>query len=457
MEKEVVKKLGSAKIIPLSFLVAILIGTILLMLPVSSADGTGADFVTALFTSTTSICVTGLVVVDTFAKWSLFGKIVILILIQLGGLGIITITSTLMLMIYRRFSLGQSVLLHDAFNLNSIAGLKKFLGGVFLGTFCIESMGALVYMIRFIPEYGGLRGAWYAVFNSISSFCNAGLDILGPDSLMRYSGDYLVQINTMFLIVLGGLGYVVWFDLCHAVRIGVIRHYSPLTAYKKVSEHTKLVIGMTFSLIIFGAIAVFCMEFDNEATLGNMSMGHKVLNSFFQSITFRTAGFATIPQQGLNDSTCLIGVLLMFVGGSPVGTAGGVKTVTFFFVVANAISFIRSRNETVVFGRCLSNELIQKANAIVIVSFTVTFILLVGLLVTNKVTFVDAMYETFSATATVGLSRALTPNLNTVGRLIIIVAMYLGRIGPISMALFFKYRGTERNKVKYVKGNFFVG
>ena len=457
MEKEIVKKLGSAQIIPISFLVAILLGAWLLTMPAASADGKATDFVTALFTSTTSTCVTGLVVVDTFAKWSLFGKIVILILIQLGGLGIITITSTLMLMIYKRFSLGQSVLLHDAFNLNSIAGLRKFLIGVFSGTLLVEGIGALIYMIRFIPQYGGARGAWYAVFNSISSFCNAGIDILGPDSLMRYDGDALVQINTMFLIIMGGLGYVVWFDIGHAIRMGIKKKYSLITSFKRVSEHTKLVISMTFALIAIGAIIVLCMEFDNEATIGNMGVGKKVLNSVFQSVTFRTAGFATIPQQGLKESTALIGSLFMFIGGSPVGTAGGVKTVTFFLVIANARSFIRSRNETVVFGRSVPADLIQKANAIVLVRFAVTFILLIGLIVTNELELMDAMYETFSATATVGLSRAVTPSLNTAGRLIIIVAMYLGRIGPISMALFFRYKGIELNKVRFVKGNFFVG
>ena len=457
MEKEIVKKLGSAQIIPISFLVAILIGALLLMLPVSTADGAGTDFVTALFTSTTSTCVTGLVVVDTFAKWSLFGKIVILILIQLGGLGIITITSTLMLMIHKRFSLGQSVLLHDAFNLNSISGLKKFLKGVFLGTFTLEGIGALIYMIRFIPQYGGLKGAWFSVFNSVSSFCNAGIDILGPDSLMRYNNDVLVQLNTMFLIIMGGLGYVVWFDICHAIRMGIRRRYSPRVAFGKMSEHSKLVLGMTFALIFIGAVIVFCLEFDNDETIGKMGIGGKVLNSVFQSVTFRTAGFATIPQQGLKETTCLVGGLFMFIGGSPIGTAGGVKTVTFFVVIANAVSFIRSRNETVVHGRSISIELIQKANAIVIVSFAVTIILLIGLMVTNEVELVDALYETFSATGTVGLSRALTPNLNTIGRLIIIIAMYLGRIGPISMALFFRYSGREKNKVRYTKGNFFVG
>ncbi len=450
-------KVNSAKIIPISFFAAIFIGALLLMLPISSADGKSADFVTALFTSTTSICVTGLVVVDTFAKWSLFGKIIILILIQLGGLGIITITSTLMLLIHKKFSLGRSVLLHDAFNLNTISGLRKFLRGVFAGTFMIEGVGALIYMISFIPKYGAAKGIWISVFNAISAFCNAGIDIIGPNSLMDYSSSWLVQLNTMFLIVMGGLGYVVWFDLCHAVRIGVKRRYSPVTALKKVSEHTKLVICLTFSLILTGAVLVFILEYNNKGTIGDMSLGDKILNSFFQSVTFRTAGFASVPQQNLSSGTCLLGCIFMFIGGSPVGTAGGVKTVTFFVVTANAVSFIRSRNETVVYGRCISNELIHKANAIIFVSFTVTFFLMLALILTNDVDLLDAMYETVSATGTVGLSRSLTPNLNTIGKYIIIIAMYLGRIGPISMALFFNYKGTERNKIRYVKGNFFVG
>ena len=451
------RKAESAQLIPLSFLGAIIVGTILLMLPISTADGNGGGLLTSLFTATTSICVTGLVVVDTYAYWSLFGKIVILIMIQLGGLGIISVTSILMLMVSKKMSLSQTVLLHDAFNLNSPGGLRKFLFGVFKGTFLVEGIGALLYMPVFIPQFGAIKGVWISVFTSISAFCNAGIDIIGPDSLIQYNDNPLVMCNTMMLIILGGLGYVVWFDIQHKVLIGIKKKYSFAVIVRKLSEHTKLVLSLTLFLIVSGAIAVLIMEYTNPDTLGSMSFGQKLMNAYFQSVTFRTAGFAAVPQQNLRETTCGLGYLFMFIGGSPVGTAGGVKTVTFFALIANSVAFIRSRNETVVFGRRLDEGLIKKASAIVMVSFTVTFIFLLLLMMTNEVSTVDAAYEMFSATATVGLSRGLTPQLNRIGKVLIIICMYLGRIGPISMALFFNYSGAERNKVKYSKGDFFAG
>ena len=460
MHKEYDKKksrMTSAQIIPLSFLIAIAVGTLLLMLPVSTADGEKTSLLTAIFTATTSMCVTGLVVVDTYIHWSLFGKIVILIMIQLGGLGIIAVTSVLMLMIHRKFSLSQYVMLHDSFNLDSMSGLLTFLTGVFKGTFIVEGIGALVYMIVFIPKYGPGQGIWISVFTSISAFCNAGIDIMGPDSLISWNGNVLLLINTMFLIVMGGLGYVVWFDVSKGFKEKFKKGYSLRTMIKKFSEHTKLVLSLTGVLILVGAVLVFIMEYTNPDTIGEMSLGGKIVNSIFQSVTFRTAGFAAVPQDGLRESTAAMGLLFMFIGGSPVGTAGGVKTVTFFCVILNGVSFIRNRKEVVVYNRKLSQEMMQKASAIVLVSFSVTFIFLLLLLMTNNVGIMDASYEIFSATATVGLSRALTPNLNAVGKMIIIIAMYLGRIGPISMALFFNYKGMDKNSISFAEGRFFVG
>ena len=451
------RNLKSPQLIPLSFLGAIIIGTILLMLPVSTSDGNGGGVLTSLFTATTSICVTGLVVVDSYAYWSLFGKIVILILIQIGGLGIITVTSVFMLLIHRRFSLSQTVLIHDAFNLDSIHGLRKFFGRVFRGTLLVEGIGSLFYMPVFIPQFGALRGIWISVFTSISAFCNAGIDIIGPNSLIDYNSNPLVLINTMMLIIMGGLGYVVWFDIGRGLRKGVRRKYDVATVVKRFSEHTKLVLLITAFLIGSGAIIVFVSEYSNPDTIGNMSLPCKILNSIFQSVTFRTAGFASVPQQNLTDVTSVIGSVYMFIGGSPVGTAGGVKTVTVFMVVANTIAYIRSRKETVVFGRRIPQEDISKSSAIICVSLAITIILMCLLLATNGISLVDGMYETFSATATVGLSRALTPTLNRAGRLIIIVGMYLGRIGPISMALYFSKSTNEKNHIRYVKGNFYAG
>ena len=451
------RKLTSAQWIPISFLAAIIIGTLLLMLPAAKVGEGGADITTAFFTSTTSICVTGLVVVDTFAYWTLFGKIVILILIQLGGLGIITVTSVLMVALHRRFSLSQSLLVHDAFNLDTMNGVIRFLIAVFKGTLVVEGLGALVYMITFVPKFGFLRGVWYSVFTSISAFCNAGIDILGPDSLISYQDNPLVLCNTMMLIIMGGLGYVVWIDVFRNLRTGIRRNYSPITIIKHFNEHTKLVLALTLGLILTGAVLVFALEYNNPDTIGEMGIGGKTINSVFQSVTFRTAGFASVPQDALRESTGVLGCFFMFIGGSPVGTAGGVKTVTMFVVFLNVISFIRNRKENVAFGRKVTSGMIHKASAIVMVSFSVTIVFMITLMITDNLPLIDSMYETFSATATVGLSRAVTPTLSIIGRWVIILAMYLGRIGPISMALFFRYDTKDRNQISYAEGRFFIG
>lgn len=457
IQREMKIRLKSAQLIPLSFFIAILLGTLVLMLPAAAQGSKGADPLTALFTATTSLCVTGLVVVDTYAYWSLFGKICILVMIQIGGLGIITVTSVLLSAFQKKISLSQSLMIHDMFNLDSMDGLRRFLLRVVRGTLVVEGAGALFYLPVFIPGYGVLKGIWYSVFTAISAFCNAGIDILGPDSLIPYQSQPLMLVNTMGLIVMGGLGYVVWFDLVYGVKRGIKKHYSPLLILRRLGEHTKLVLALTGSLIIFGAGIILVLEYTNGATIGNLPLGQKLLHALFQSVTFRTAGFAAIPQQALRESTCAFGTLLMFIGGSPVGTAGGVKTVTFFLAMINMASFIRQRKENVVFGRKISSDLIHKSAAILTVSFFVTFVLLLALMGTNPVTLTDGMFETFSATATVGLSRGLTGSLNTAGRAIIILAMYLGRIGPISMALFFQYSDQDKNSISFARGRFYVG
>ena len=451
------KRFRSAQIIPLGFLAAIAVGTSLLMLPFSTAPGNKTDFLTALFTATTSVCVTGLVVVDTFIHWSLFGKIVILLLIQLGGLGIVAVFSLLILLFRKKMSLRQTVIVHDSFNLNSLNGLRQFLVKVFIGTFIVEGAGAILYMFVFIPRFGVPKGIWYSVFTAISAFCNAGIDILGPDSLISYQCNKPVLLITMLLIVLGGLGYIVWFDIISGIKNGIRKKAGLSYIYKRFSEHTRLVLFLTAFLILTGAGMVFILEFHNPDTIGRLSLPDKIFNSLFQSITFRTAGFASVPQQFLSDSTCVGGALFMFIGGSPIGTAGGIKTVTFFVVIANTAAYIGARDETVVFKRRLSEELIKKASAITAVSFMITLFMLVLLSATNHISLTDGLFEIVSATATVGLSRSLTPLLNPAGKWIIIICMYLGRIGPISMALFFSKSWSSKNSVSFSKENFYVG
>ncbi len=450
------KKMRPAKIIPLTFLAAIAVGALLLSLPCAVAEGEEVNGLTSLFTSTTSVCVTGLVVVDTFSHWSLFGQIVILFLIQLGGMGIVAVTSALMLLLHKKLTMSQTLMLQESYNLSSPAGLRKFFVRVITGTLATELIGACLYAIRFVPRFGPV-GAWYALFLSISAFCNAGMDILGPDSLIPFRDDPLVMTVTMILIVLGGLGYVVWFDVAGGVRNGIKKRYTPLTVFKRFNEHTRLVLSLTFFLILSGALLVFAFEVNNPDTLGGMTLDQKIVNCLFQSITFRTAGFATIPQQMLTEPASMLGCLFMFIGGSPVGCAGGVKTVTVCIVFMNAVSFIRNRKETVIFDKKVSEDMIRKAGAIVLVSFIITFMMTLILMETDHIGFVDAAYEMFSATGTVGLSRGLTSTLHTGGRVAVIIAMFLGRIGPISMALFFNARPSDKNNLHYAEGRFLAG
>ncbi len=449
--------LSPVHLIPLSFLAAVLAGTLLLLLPVSTAPGQHTDPLTALFTATTSVCVTGLVVVDTYLHWSLFGKIVILFLIQLGGLGIITVLSTLMLLLGRKFTLSDRTLLSETFNLSTRSGLLQFLSKVVAGTFLMEGIGAALYCVRFIPRFGAARGIWYAVFHAISAFCNAGIDILGPDSLCAWASDGYFLCVTMALIVAGGLGFVVWFDLTDSLSSLLHRKDVLRRGKRRLSEHTRLVLRSTAALIVFGALFIYLAERENPDTIGRMPVAQALLNSVFQSVTFRTAGFASVPQQSLTDVSCLVGYIWMFIGGSPVGTAGGVKTVTMFIVIWNAFCYIAHRRSTAIFRRRISETMIRKAAAIVVVSLLFSLAFSALLAAVSGAPLRDALYEIFSALATVGLSRGLTPTLGAASRLIVILSMYLGRIGPISMALFFANVRTGNQGTEYAEGRFYVG
>ncbi len=425
----------------LSFLGIILIGSVLLSLPVSSASGKAVPYIDALFTATTSTCVTGLVTLTTATAWSTFGHIVILLLIQVGGLGVITIMCGFMLMLKRRMSLSNRILIQDAFNLNTLSGLAKFVKKVLLGTFLVEGAGALLYMLVFVPQFGA-RGIWISVFNSISAFCNAGIDIIGSSSLIDYATNPIINMVTCALIILGGLGYVVWWDLALTAKALRTRK---LRAFRGLTLHSKIALCSTLVLILAGGIGVLIFEWSNPATIGKMSLFDKLQVSFFQSVTTRTAGFATIPQENLTNGSAAISLLLMFIGGSPVGTAGGVKTVTIAVLIAGAVSAVKGTEETSMFNRTISKEAIRKATAVVCTSFGIMFASTVLLCAATKASFIDIAFETVSATATVGLSRNLTTSLNGVGKAIIIATMYLGRVGPISLAFAFKLRRKTQN------------
>ena len=436
-------KLSTTQIILLSFLVTILIGSGLLALPISSASGKAVPYLDALFTATTSTCVTGLVTIPTVSTWSVFGQIVILLLIQIGGLGIITIMSGLMLLLNRKMGIDDRLLIQDAFNLNTMSGLAKFIKNVLLGTLIIEGVGAVLYMIVFVPDFGA-RGIWISVFNSVSAFCNAGIDIIAENSLCNYATNPLINIVTSVLIILGGLGYIVWWDV-----IRVVKSRSPKNRkiFRHLSLHSKIAITATAVLILVGAILIFIFEYDNPLTIGKMSLFDKIQISLFQSVTTRTAGFATIPQENLTNASATVSIVLMLIGGSPVGTAGGMKTVTIAVLICSAFATIRNKNSVTLFGRRISEESIKKAVSVVVMFLTICAISTILLMATSNASPLDAVFETVSATATVGLSRNLTATLNTFGKLIIIVTMYFGRVGPISLAIALGSKNESQNVI----------
>ena len=435
---------STTHVILLSFLITILIGSLLLYLPISYKQGTNITYIDALFTATTSTCVTGLVTVPTYSTWTIFGQIIILLLIQIGGLGVVSFMALLMILIHKKFNLRDNQLIQDAFNLNTMSGLKKFIKNVFIGTLIIEGIGALMYMLVFVPKFGA-KGIWISLFNSVSAFCNAGMDIIGDVSLCDYATNPLVNMTTSMLIVLGGLGFIVWWDVLRVLKD--FKH-KKFKCFKSLSLHSKIVLSATFILILGGTLLILGFEYNNPLTIKDYNFFDKLQISLFQSITTRTAGFATMPQENLTNASVLICLLLMFIGGSPVGTAGGIKTITFVSLFAIAIASIRNKKEVVIFNRNLSSEITKKAVAVTCMSFAILFISTMLLSLTVDRTITDILYETVSATATVGLSRNLTPYLNIWGKVIIIVTMYLGRVGPITLAIAFKSRKAESNIIK---------
>lgn len=444
MKKKRKIKISTTHIILLSFLFAILAGAFLLSLPISSQDGEWTPFVDALFTSTTATCVTGLVVVPTFSSWSTFGHIVILVLIQIGGLGVVTVVAALSLLLNRKMGLSDSMLLKDSFNLNSLSGLAAFVKKVIFGTFVIEGIGALLYMTVFVPKFGA-RGIWISVFNSVSAFCNAGMDIIGENSLCEYAKDPIINLTTSALIILGGLGYIVWWDV---VRVIKERRTKRGRLFGRLTLHSKIAISSTAFLIVVPAVLFFIFEYNNPKTIGGFDIGTKALASLFQSVTTRTAGFMTVSQADLTTASAIVSMALMFIGGSPVGTAGGIKTVTFVVLIVTTAATISNKDDTVLMGRRLSSEVVTKAISVAMMSLSIVFISTLLLSLVTSAPLIDLMYETVSATATVGLSRNLTSTLDTIGKLIISLTMYLGRVGPISLAVAFSIKRRAQSIIR---------
>lgn len=426
----------------------ILIGSLLLTLPISSATAQRVPWFDALFTSTSAVCVTGLVVRDTGTAYSTFGHVVLLVLIQLGGLGFMTFATLIFRAMGRVFSMRERMLMRESMNEDDIGGVVQLVQWVARSAFTVEFVGALLFSIRLIPMYGPARGAFYAVFHAVSAFCNAGFDLFGGgQSLTGFRGDILINLTAIAMVVVGGLGFGTLHDMLEKRR------------FQRFRLHTKLVLVTYGALLAGGFVMVLALEWNNPLTLGKLSVGDKLLAALFQSVTLRTAGFNTIDQAGLRDATKLIGGLLMLVGCAPASTGGGIKVTTMAIMVLTVRMVARGESCIVVFDRRIDRALIQRTVAIVCIAVAVALVDVCALsLLQPQYAFLDLYYECVSAVGTVGISAVGTSNLGSVARLLIIVTMYIGRIGPLSMALLFtRKQSRARELLRYPEDRVMIG
>ena len=436
----------ASQIMVTGFALAIFAGGILLSMPFCNADGHWLRFIDALFTACSAVCVTGLVTIVPATQFTLTGKVILLILIQLGGLGIIACTMGTFLILRKQITIRSRVMIQDSYDLHSMTGIVILLRYVIRGTFFVEGCGAVLYAVRFIPQYGLLRGLWYALFHAISAFCNAGIDILGETSLQQYVADPYINVVTILIIVVSGLGFLVWKDLMLAASRLYHREYPLRRVIQKLKLHTKLALVMTVSLLVIGTVGIFCMEYSNPRTLGGMPVGEKWLAAMFQSVTTRTAGFFTIPQDRFLPQSQLLSCILMFIGGSPGGTAGGIKTTTIAILYLTCWSVLKGTEDTECFRRRMPAANVRTAFSVLTVAGTAVLTGTMLILVLEHTGLIPAFYEVVSAVGTVGLTAGLTPVLTTAGKLVIIVLMYMGRLSPVTLALLFASRYKKHGK-----------
>jgi trk system potassium uptake protein TrkH len=428
------QKLNTAQIIALGFAGVIFVGGLILWMPFCTAAGETTSFTDAMFTATTCVCVTGLVTVVTATHWTLIGKIVMLILIQIGGLGLIAIATIIFLALRKKISIRDRRIIQESYNLDQMSGLVKLVRRVVISVLGAEAVGAVFYSICFIPEFGLVKGLAQAVFTAVSAFCNAGVDLLGENSLAPYVDHVLVNLTTMGLIVVSGLGFVVWWDIWDKIKKAAKRQMPVRRIFRTLKVQSKLVLTTTAVLVLGGMVLIFLFEYSNPETLGSLSLGNKIMAAAFQSVTTRTAGFFTIDQAKFGNASVMLCLFLMFIGGSPMGTAGGMKTTTIAVTMLTVAASLRGKKDVEVFHRKIKISYIRSAVVVVCMGF-MTFMVMSFLLaaVMPQAPFEDILYEVMSAVATVGLSRGLTSVLPAAGKWIIIVTMYLGRIGPLTL------------------------
>lgn len=431
------KRMSGTQMIALGFLLLIFIGAILLMLPVSSRNGEWTPFITALFTSTSATCVTGLVLVDTFTHWSIFGQLVLLVLIQIGGLGFITIGITVSLMLRKKIGLKQRGLIKESLNTLEIGGVVRLVRRVIGGTFLFEMSGAFILTLRFLKDMDVLHAIYYGIFHSISAFCNAGFDLMGRyspfSSITRFYNDPVVILTISALILIGGIGFFVWNDIKeHGLH------------FRRYALQTKMVLSATAVCLIGGTLLFYL--FEHNRLFAGMSFGEQLLNSFFCAVTPRTAGFNAVDNGALSESSKFLSIVFMFIGGAPGSTAGGVKVTTIFVLLLSVRSTLTRTTGTNIFGRRLEESVITKS--VVVLMFQLTLALSATLAITSISGYpvIDVAFEAFSALDTVGMSTGITSSLSTSCHIILILLMYLGRLGSLSFALSF----TDKKRIAHV-------
>lgn len=432
-----------AIILSIGFFVLISIGGLILSTPYVTRNGKATGIIDAFFVAASASCVTGLTPVNTAYHWNSLGHVVIIILIQIGGLGIMSLATLIPLLLRKKIGLKSRQILKEQFNIDSLSGMINLFKYVLLFTILTEVLGAIFLAIRFVPQYGFGKGVWFSIFHSISAFCNAGFDILG-DSIYPLRSDALVNTTIMLLVIIGGLGFMVTSEIFYRKN------------FQKLSTHTKLVILITIVLILVGALGFFLLESIGGGVLKGESTKASIIESFFQSVVARTAGFYSVNLSKIKESTALLLICLMFIGGSPGSTAGGIKTTTFGVLIIATISVIKKEKEPIIFKRSISDQSIKKALSIFLISLFIVILVSFVISVTDGFKFIDILYETVSALATVGASRGITESLSNIGKILIGLCMYLGRIGPMTMALAFGLKAEDK-MIKYPEAMISLG
>lgn len=437
-------KLNPPQVLALGFLSLILIGSILLNLPIASSSGSSIGYVNSLFTSASAVCVTGLTVLNTAKDFTPFGQVIIITLIQFGGLGIMTLATVGYIIMGKKISFKERLMIKEQLNTESIQGIVKLTKKVIGYTFFLEMMGSLLLALRFVPMFGFEKGLAFSIFHAISAYCNAGFDIFG-DSLIIFQNDYYVLLILSLLIILGGLGFTVYADLLAKDKL------------RKLTLHSKVVLIMTGSLLIIGTLSFLLFESSNPGTLGSMNFPSRLANSFFQSVSPRTAGFYSVDMSKIRETTIFSTIMLMFIGGSPGSTAGGIKTTTFACLLLTTISVVKGEEDVNCLNRRLPFETIKRAVSIFLIGLAIVFSTAIILTITDSsLKFINLLFESTSAFGTVGLSAGITDKLSTLGRLVITLTMYIGRVGPLTMAYAFARRNMKRD-YRNAPGNLMVG